>query len=48
MVVGQDTGGSTPESPSGAGSPLGSHHPSSGVVPEVNFHGHILNRKISF
>ncbi|XP_046464398.1 histone deacetylase 4-like isoform X5 [Daphnia pulex] len=32
--TGQDTGGSTPESPSGAGSPLGSHHPSSGVVPE--------------
>ncbi|XP_046651453.1 histone deacetylase 4-like isoform X3 [Daphnia pulicaria] len=34
QLTSQDTGGSTPESPSGAGSPLGSHHPSSGVVPE--------------
>ncbi|XP_045027399.1 histone deacetylase 4 isoform X4 [Daphnia magna] len=31
--TGQETGGSTPESPSGAASPLGSQHPSSGVVP---------------
>lgn len=32
-LTSQETGGSTPESPSGAASPLGSQHPSSGVVP---------------